>query len=172
MRGEDPGGYETIVRQAVREIQRRLNDSPDFRELAAAAYLSPFHFHRLFHAMVGESPRELARRLLLERAAVAAFYDDPETVPDAELRAIAAVFVGEQTGIGELEEVWLPAGRYLVAEHVGHPSGLPQAWDRVYREHIPASGHTSREGTRFEVYRSGDHSDPDAMRTQLYAPIA
>src|SRR5262249_515943 len=109
---------------------------------------------------------------LTDAPMVAAFYDDPETVPEAELRAIAGVLVGEGTGIGDLEEVWLPAGRYLVAEHVGHPSGLPEAWDRVYREHIPARGHSSREGTRFEVYRSGDHSDPDAMRTQLYAPIA
>src|SRR5262249_17216326 len=69
MRYEDAAGYEAMVRRAVLEIQRRLNDSPDFRELAAAAYMSPYHFHRLFHAMVGESPRELARRLRLERAA-------------------------------------------------------------------------------------------------------
>ena len=65
----------------------------------------------------------------------------------------------------------MPAGRYLVAEHVGHPSGLPQAWQRVYREHIPAAGHKLRDDITFEIYRSGDHSDPDSMRTELYAPI-
>jgi AraC family transcriptional regulator len=292
MRQEDPGGYETIVRRAVLQIQRRLNDSPDFRELAAAAYMSPFHFHRLFDAMVGESPRMLTRRLRLERAAdrlrhtawpvdrvareagyrspegfarsflaefeqsptafrastrrclglrtrcgvhyidgrftafnpvhrggpamqvqivtlpaqrvgavphagaywrvgaafeelarrtasldrpagapmVAAFYDDPESVPEAELRSIAGVIVA-LTDIGDLEEAWLPAGRYLVAEHIGHPSGLPQAWQRVYREHVPAGGHRLRDGITFEIYRSGDHTDPDSMRTELCTPI-
>jgi hypothetical protein len=40
------------------------------------------------------------------------------------------------------------------------------------REHIPAGGHTLRDTITFEIYRSGDHSDPDSMRTELYAPIA
>src|SRR4029453_1966712 len=62
-------GYEAIVRQAVLRIQSRLDDVPDFRELAAGAYLSPYPFPRLFDAIVGEPPRELARRLRLERAA-------------------------------------------------------------------------------------------------------
>ena len=33
------------------------------------ACLSPFHFHRVFRGMVGETPLELTRRLRLERAA-------------------------------------------------------------------------------------------------------
>ena len=53
--------YEGLVRQTVAEIQRRLDDPPDFRELAGSAFVSPYHFHRIFHAMVGESARELAR---------------------------------------------------------------------------------------------------------------
>lgn len=58
-----------MVRQTVEEIQRRLDDPPGFRELATRAFISPYHFHRIFRAMVGESPRELVRRLRLERAA-------------------------------------------------------------------------------------------------------
>jgi AraC family transcriptional regulator len=61
--------YEAMVRRTVAEIQRRLDDPPGFRELAERAYLSPYHFHRIFRAMVGESPKELVRRLRLERAA-------------------------------------------------------------------------------------------------------
>jgi AraC family transcriptional regulator len=124
---------------------------------------------------VGMAFGELAKRCaalgLPVGASVAAFYDDAETVEEEKLRSIAGVLVDASTDIGDLEEVWLPAGRYLVAEHVGHPSGLPQAWQRVYREHIPAGGHTLRDDITFEIYRSGDHSDPDAMRTELYAPI-
>src|SRR5438552_280578 len=61
--------YEEIIRRTVAEIERRLDDPPDFRVLAASAFVSAYHFHRIFHAMVGESPRELARRLRLERTA-------------------------------------------------------------------------------------------------------
>src|SRR6185503_18854351 len=61
--------YEAMVRRTVAEIESRLDDPPGFRELADRAYLSPYHFHRIFRAMVGESPKELVRRLRLERAA-------------------------------------------------------------------------------------------------------
>jgi AraC family transcriptional regulator len=125
---------------------------------------------------VGMAFEELAKRCavlgLPAGPSVAVFYDDSESVPEAELRSIAGLLVDAGTDIGDLEEAWLPAGRYLVAEHVGHPSGLPPAWQRVYREHIPAGGHTLRDATTFEIYRSGDHADPDSMRTELYAPIA
>src|SRR6185503_12733393 len=61
--------YEAMVRRTVAEIESRLDDPPGFRELADRAFLSPYHFHRIFRAMVGESPKELVRRLRLERAA-------------------------------------------------------------------------------------------------------
>ena len=59
---------------------------------------------------------------------VAAFYDDAETVPEEQLRSIAGLLVPADADIGDLEEVWLPGGRFLRAEYLGHPSGLPQAW--------------------------------------------
>ncbi|MFO0940446.1 MAG: AraC family transcriptional regulator [Pirellulales bacterium] len=37
-------------------------------QLAELADLSPFHFHRVFQAMVGETPNEFVKRLRLERA--------------------------------------------------------------------------------------------------------
>ena len=286
-------GYEEMVRQTVQEIQRRLDDPPDFRALAASAYVSPYHFHRIFHAVVGESPRELGRRLRLERAAhrlrdtdsaisdvadeagyatpeaftkaflaefevppsafrasgrdclgirarcgvhyvdggftvfhpvhrggpdmkvesveipsrrvaavrhvgpywqigkafgalasraealglagppVAAFYDDQEAVPEDELRSIAGMLVAPDAEIGELEEVWLPGGRFLKAEYLGHPSGLLQAWARLYREYIPDGGFQLRDEITFEVYVSThDNAEPEQMQTDLYAPVA
>lgn len=37
-------------------------------ELAELADLSPFHFHRVFQAMIGETPNDFMKRLRLERA--------------------------------------------------------------------------------------------------------
>ncbi len=286
--------YELMVRRAVDEIERCLDDPPGMHELAAGAFVSPYHFHRIFHALVGESARELARRLRLERAAhrlrdtratvaqiaaeagyltpdafakafhtmfdaapsafraaggqclgirtengvhyvnggytvfhpihrggpdmkvepveltrqrvaavshtgpywqigkafgglaaraeslglpagphVAVFYDDQETVPETELRSIAGRIVADETDIGDLEEVWLPAGRFLRAEYMGHPSGLPRAWEAVYGRHIPEGGYRLREEICFEIYVIGhEAASPELMQTDLYAPIA
>jgi AraC family transcriptional regulator len=287
--------YEAMVRRTVGEIQRRLDDPPGFRELADGAHLSPYHFHRIFRAMAGESPKDLVRRLRLERAAhrlragsspvgevsveagyesqqafakafqaeygvtpsayradggpgphlespsrvhyldggftsfylvnrggiemridtidapaqrlaavphvgaywqigkafdelqgratalgllpgpqtVAVFYDDPDTVPEADLRSIAGVIVPPGADIGDLEEASLPGGRYLRAEFIGEYRGLPEAWRTLYAKHIPDSGYELRDGVCFEMYvtRHGE-VPPEQMRTDLYVPIA
>jgi AraC family transcriptional regulator len=46
-----------------------LDTAVDLESLAARAATSPFHFHRIFRGMVGETPLGLRRRLLMERAA-------------------------------------------------------------------------------------------------------
>ena len=50
-------------------IQQNLDDALSLEELAAVAPYSSFHFHRIFHGLVGESVKEHVRRLHLERAA-------------------------------------------------------------------------------------------------------
>ncbi len=60
---------ERIIR-AVVFIQEHLNDNIGLDELAQRNGISPFHFHRLFRALVGEPPHSYIRRLRLERAAV------------------------------------------------------------------------------------------------------
>jgi len=285
--------YEAMVRGTVAEIQRRLDDPPGFRELADRAYLSPYHFHRIFRAMVGESPRELVRRLRLERSAhrllrtdravtdiaieagydsqqafakafqaeygttpsgfrtgggsgprlespsrvhfvdggftsfyllnrgghdmnvdtvdlpdqrvaavphqgaywaigkafnelqqrsadllgcghrLAVFYDDPDTVAEADLRSIAGVIMPADADIGDLEETTLPGGRFVRAEFIGEYGGLPEAWRSLYATHIPNGGYELRDGVCFEVYVT-EHGEvpPEKMRTDLYVPIA
>ena len=63
----------SFYEQAVHRTARRVIDSLDaalvLEALASDAALSPFHFHRIFRGMVGETPLELHRRLRLERAA-------------------------------------------------------------------------------------------------------
>lgn len=61
--------YELAVERTVRRIARSLDEALDLASIAREAALSPFHFHRVFRGMIGETPLELHRRLRLERAA-------------------------------------------------------------------------------------------------------
>ena len=61
--------YEQAVQRAIEHIVRHLDEALDLETLASGACLSPFHFHRVFRGMVGETPLELIRRLRMERAA-------------------------------------------------------------------------------------------------------
>jgi AraC family transcriptional regulator len=61
--------YEAAVERTVARIAATLDEALDLAALARGAALSPFHFHRVFRGMVGETPLEMHRRLRLERAA-------------------------------------------------------------------------------------------------------
>lgn len=61
--------YELAVTRALRHVVGNLDEALDLERLAREAGLSPFHFHRIFRGLVGETPLELHRRLRLERAA-------------------------------------------------------------------------------------------------------
>jgi len=50
----------------IRFLDRHHTDQPDLNELAAAAGLSPFHFHRLFSAWAGVTPKDFLQCLTLE----------------------------------------------------------------------------------------------------------
>jgi AraC family transcriptional regulator len=60
--------HERILRVLV-HIQEHLDEAIELADLARVANFSPYHFHRLFRGMVGESVMEYVRRLRLERAA-------------------------------------------------------------------------------------------------------
>jgi len=61
--------YEHAVRNAIHAVTGDLDRALDVHALARSAALSPFHFHRVFRGVVGETPIELHRRLRLERVA-------------------------------------------------------------------------------------------------------
>jgi AraC family transcriptional regulator len=69
MKPETRSFYEQAVQQVIDQIAGNLDEALDLETLAGLACLSPFHFHRVFRGMVGETPVELIRRLRMERAA-------------------------------------------------------------------------------------------------------
>ncbi|QWZ77549.1 GyrI-like domain-containing protein [Aeromonas sp. FDAARGOS 1419] len=61
--------YRKPVFKAMDYISHHLGDNPGLDEVAAAAAISTFHFHRIFKTMVGETIAGFTRRLRMERAA-------------------------------------------------------------------------------------------------------
>ena len=61
--------YKARLLRVLVHIQQRLDDPLSLEDLARLASFSPFHFHRVFTGMLGESVQNHIRRLRLERAA-------------------------------------------------------------------------------------------------------
>jgi len=69
MRTATLNDYKQRLLRVLVHIQEHLDEGLALEELARLACFSPFHFHRIFKGMVGESVKEHVRRLRLERAA-------------------------------------------------------------------------------------------------------
>lgn len=61
--------YGKRIERVTHYIFTHLDDELDVTGLAEIACFSPYHFHRVFHAMMGETVNETIRRLRLHRAA-------------------------------------------------------------------------------------------------------
>lgn len=61
--------YIARINRVMDYIDEHLGGPLTLDELAGIAAFSPFHFHRIFAALVGETPGQYVRRLRLERAA-------------------------------------------------------------------------------------------------------
>ena len=60
--------YVQRVNLAIDHIVGHLHEPLRLRDLARVAMLSPFHFHRVFQALVGSTPADFVKRLRLEKA--------------------------------------------------------------------------------------------------------
>lgn len=61
-------GYIERVNRAIDHVVTHLSEPMRLSELSRVARLSPFHFHRVFQVMVGETPADFVKRLRLEKA--------------------------------------------------------------------------------------------------------
>lgn len=61
--------YSTRINAVIDYISENLDKSFSLEELAAIAHFSPYHFHRIFVAVIGESVHFYTNRARLEKAA-------------------------------------------------------------------------------------------------------
>src|ERR1051325_438606 len=62
--------YAERLERVFRWLADHLDDTLDLTRLSDVACLSPYHFHRVYRAMQGETAADTVRRLRLHRAAV------------------------------------------------------------------------------------------------------
>lgn len=61
--------YEERINRVIAYVHDHLDDALDLDTLAGVACLSPFHWHRVYHGMTGETVAATVKRLRLHRAA-------------------------------------------------------------------------------------------------------
>ncbi len=68
------------INAVTNHVAGSLDRTHSIEELAAVAHFSKFHFHRIFHALTGETVARMVTRLRLEGAAATLIYKKDHTV--------------------------------------------------------------------------------------------
>src|ERR1700761_3046911 len=84
--------YETRLARVLDHIYDHLDEPLDIERLAHIACLSPYHWHRIYQAMYGETVATTVRRLRLHRAA-----------GDLANRSMAIAEITERSGYSSLQ---------------------------------------------------------------------
>ena len=153
--------YHERMARVVAHIEGHLDEPLPLDDLAAVACFSPYHFHRVFRGMVGESVKEHVRRLRLERAArrllsgdstvLALALDAGYETPESFTRAFDALFGlapsvfrrngGKMDAVSKSEKAALPAVEVAVrrlqplrvayVRHIGPYDQVGAAWSKL-----------------------------------------
>jgi len=68
MRDKTVERWQQRIQRAAALLGSRLDEPPSLRELAEAAAISPYHFHRVWRAMTGRTVGEMIRYLRIKEA--------------------------------------------------------------------------------------------------------
>ncbi len=185
--------YSQRLMRALDYLWRHLDQPVSLERLAEEACFSPYHFHRLFHALMGETLSQSRQRMLLHRAAdeLAA---GRRALPGIAARAgygSSAAFVrafgkhyGETPGryrqrrllisatsqervMPNVSIILLPAIAVVQRRHYGPYMGIGQAFDALHALMGPMPG----EGEPLQVF--GQYlDDPDEVAAADLRSIA
>ncbi|MEP6571749.1 MAG: GyrI-like domain-containing protein [Gemmatimonadota bacterium] len=104
---------------------------------------------------------------------IAIFYDDPATVPPADLRSHAGIVLPPALVIpAQLIEVVLPGGRHLKGRHHGPYETLQHTWASLRENLQRGDGPRRRPGPSYEVYlNTPGTAAPNDLLTEIFIPV-
>lgn len=149
-----------------------IRDEPA-RTVAAIPHKGPYaEINRAFEKLGAT----LGARGLFAKAGkmIGVYYDDPTATPAVELNSHAGVEYADPTLLAApFEIVHLPGGTHAVLRYQGPYSGLPAAYDQLYRNWLPHSGRTPADSPVFEIYLNTpmDTAQEDLV-TEICVPLA
>lgn len=154
--------YAKRMNRVLEFIQENLDQTLELDDLAKIACFSPYHFHRIFSGMIGESLKSYIRRLRLERAAVVlkhsgvsvidVAFDAGFTAHESFTRAFASMFGASplffrknyQTDIKQKQIVYwkeismkaelveFKKTEVAFVRHIGPYKDCESAWNKLY----------------------------------------
>jgi AraC family transcriptional regulator len=68
--------YKQLMNLVVNHIHQHINGDLSLHTLAKIASFSPFHFHRMFKAMMGETVNDYVKRIRVQKAATKLLYSN------------------------------------------------------------------------------------------------
>lgn len=134
--------YVARINRVVDHISTHLDDTLDLQTLAGVAHFSPWHFHRMFLAMTGETLADCVRRLRLEAAAQRLLASPPQ----------AALAVALEVGFASAE--------VFTRAFSAHFGMTPTAWRRGGWRNWSASRREQLSKIHQEVRKANQAADP------------
>ena len=149
----------------------KVEDAPE-RRLAAMAHVGAYNGVSKSYEKVAAvfTIRDLWKHA---RGMVGIYYDDPSTVPEAELRSHAAVELADDVVVPDpLEEVLIRGDESAVLVMQGAYTGLQEAYEWLYGQWLPQSGRMPADQPSYEIYlNSPMDTAPADLLTQIYVPL-
>ncbi|MDT8999383.1 GyrI-like domain-containing protein [Paucibacter sp. APW11] len=116
--------YTLRMNRVLDHIDRHLDAPLDLAALAEIAHYSPFHFHRIFTAWLGESAAEYVTRRRLEIGALALASQPGHTVTQ----------VSQQVGFGSPEAFARAFKRHFGQTPSAWQKGTPERWAALLQQ--------------------------------------
>jgi len=151
--------YAERVNLAIDHVVGHLGEPLRLADVARAARLSPFHFHRVFQVLIGETLAEFVKRLRLERALVTMAH-----APRSSLTTIALT-----CGFSSSSDF----SRCFKQRYGAAPSAFDiTAWREAHgaelQAMVPEPGRSRRrQGRRFHVSRLPAAQNPDGFTVKI-----
>jgi AraC family transcriptional regulator len=148
----DPVDYVERVNRAIDYIVDNLAEPLRLAEISNAAGFSPFHFHRVFKSLVGETLNQFVKRLRLERALYLMSHAPNRSLTDV---ALQCGFSSSSDFSRSFKQYYDAAPSVFDLE--AFRNSRREAFDRIFSDH--------EGGRRFTRLPAGQN--PDGFRVQL-----